>query len=526
MTEQDMQLAITLRLVTAGEQLIVQKTRLARCIPDILVGTPEQLLLLFDPEAVPKRKRHRKRAGENTISKSSFPRVSESFQLSLDSLQFVICDEADYLLQPLPRHPTLAMQRNRARHPKPASLLLDHIYFRTNAYKERKKANKQLKERVRAALTIPPKEGEDDIDGDEDDDEVQGFRDFPLPNHPRLILASATVNAPLRGEVVRNRWSGLSRPDPAREHVEEIGRTGRTEQKLLMISPDGPAVPRLAGPSLRTPTSLSHHAIVLPADDNHNHSNQNSDSHDEAVYNGLPNAGHFHAVPAVFAHYRINGALLFLPKSQGLQTALDFLNKAGLRAVALHEVHRTSQQARQDLRQEMEQGRIQLLVTSETSARGLDFPWLDHVIICGATREPVSYLHMAGRTGRAGRKGVVITLCTEKDLWILKKYEQALQIPIQRQLQSDLSYTQQQASPGRPVVVSTRPGQRTVTLARRPERDVSSPSVSDLNPDPFIFEEEENYSIVPDDLRFIRPQRSKAVGKQGRPGLTPRKYNK
>ena len=46
-----------------------------------------------------------------------------------------------------------------------------------------------------------------------------------------------------------------------------------------------------------------------------------------------------------------------------------------------------------------------LLVTTEHSARGIDFKGIDCVFLIGLPKRVESYIHVAGRTAREGRKG-------------------------------------------------------------------------------------------------------------------------
>ncbi|KAF8978000.1 hypothetical protein BGZ46_006949 [Entomortierella lignicola] len=54
-----------------------------------------------------------------------------------------------------------------------------------------------------------------------------------------------------------------------------------------------------------------------------------------------------------------------------------------------------------------------IYIAHESNARGLDLPGLSHVYIVGLPSAPSSYIHMAGRTGRMGKKGQVVTLIRE-----------------------------------------------------------------------------------------------------------------
>ncbi|KAF9135398.1 hypothetical protein BGW39_003195 [Mortierella sp. 14UC] len=56
-----------------------------------------------------------------------------------------------------------------------------------------------------------------------------------------------------------------------------------------------------------------------------------------------------------------------------------------------------------------------IYLAHETNARGLDLPGLSHVFIVGLPSSPSSYLHMAGRTGRMGQRGEVVTILRDDE---------------------------------------------------------------------------------------------------------------
>ncbi len=58
---------------------------------------------------------------------------------------------------------------------------------------------------------------------------------------------------------------------------------------------------------------------------------------------------------------------------------------------------------------------INILVASDVAARGLDVKGVSHVINFDVPWQPDDYIHRIGRTGRAGAKGIAITLATRED---------------------------------------------------------------------------------------------------------------
>ncbi|MCE9626312.1 MAG: DEAD/DEAH box helicase [Candidatus Eisenbacteria bacterium] len=75
-------------------------------------------------------------------------------------------------------------------------------------------------------------------------------------------------------------------------------------------------------------------------------------------------------------------------------------------------------------------GRVQVLLASDMAARGLDFPGVTHVFNLDAPMQPRAYLHRSGRTGRAGQKGVCITMVTPDTERLIKRYEKDLGITL------------------------------------------------------------------------------------------------
>ncbi|MEM3655733.1 MAG: DEAD/DEAH box helicase [Thermoprotei archaeon] len=72
------------------------------------------------------------------------------------------------------------------------------------------------------------------------------------------------------------------------------------------------------------------------------------------------------------------------------------------------------------------QGRINVLVATELLARGIDIIWLERVINFDVPQDVKAYTHRAGRTGRMGRSGEVISLVSPRDRQAFANIEVAL----------------------------------------------------------------------------------------------------
>ncbi|CAM9619416.1 unnamed protein product [Discosporangium mesarthrocarpum] len=72
-----------------------------------------------------------------------------------------------------------------------------------------------------------------------------------------------------------------------------------------------------------------------------------------------------------------------------------------------------------------------VLVTSEDSARGLHFNDVDYVFMMKRPRNPDEYVHLAGRTGRLGKEGNVVSLMSSVEVKKLQGWETSLDIQLQ-----------------------------------------------------------------------------------------------
>ncbi len=92
-----------------------------------------------------------------------------------------------------------------------------------------------------------------------------------------------------------------------------------------------------------------------------------------------------------------------------------------------------SQAMRERVMKRFREGQVELLVATDVAARGLDIPDVTHVINYDVPGDPESYVHRIGRTGRAGREGLAISLITPRERRQLSYIERVTRSRIQRQ---------------------------------------------------------------------------------------------
>ncbi|MDR0376678.1 MAG: DEAD/DEAH box helicase [Spirochaetaceae bacterium] len=121
-------------------------------------------------------------------------------------------------------------------------------------------------------------------------------------------------------------------------------------------------------------------------------------------------------------------ALVFTTRPWQVENIASQLRYHHLAADALH--GDMDKNMRKQALENFRRGRTGVLVTSDLAARGLDISGVTHVIALDVPETGDPYLHRAGRTGRAGNRGVMISIGDENELRRLAKLEKKLGIRI------------------------------------------------------------------------------------------------
>lgn len=371
--------------------------------PHILIGTPQALLEAYQrsPEA-----------------------------LMFDKLSAVVVDEVDYLLEWLPqtrdKYKRIKATRMLRKHPTPTRQLLDTIY-----------------RPVRSPVSMQkPK----DFEGEVMELDESGM------NRPQLVMASATFRANFRRYLL----------DSGGWHHQTRGwvkiANNIKDDKYIADHEDNRAVYSLGG------TAIQHHVLVVSemgvrnihdaavssegnralirvdgesrkytavgkfASDAKKPSDSAEVPEDDVAT--VPFSPHLlEAVAEVFALDVPRLALLVLPASAPVLEVIGELRKLGVDAQGMNVLEDEAGGAylTQDAPEDATENPT-LLVSTLATTRGLDLPSITHVFILGLPKDRPgdAYMHAAGRVGRFGRGGKVITVIEEQRLVTTRKGENRL----------------------------------------------------------------------------------------------------
>jgi len=123
-------------------------------------------------------------------------------------------------------------------------------------------------------------------------------------------------------------------------------------------------------------------------------------------------------------------ATLVFARTRGeVDDLAEALSGRGRDAAALH--GGLSQEQRDRIMGRFREGALDVLVATDVAARGLDIEHITHVVNYDVPSSPDTYVHRIGRTGRAGREGVAITLVEPREHRLLRDIERTIGQPLQ-----------------------------------------------------------------------------------------------
>jgi len=232
-----------------------------------------------------------------------------------------------------------------------------------------------------------------------------------------------------------------SRADPTNSN------TGKTERQLIMVSATVPFSVVRAARSWGSDPLLVQAKKIVPLE-TVSPSEPVSLSRSSSPSSAMPSQAAVESLPPALKHYycvtrlqhkvdvlrRCIHALdakfviAFMNHTKQLKDVVFKLEARGMKAVELH--GDLGKLARSTTLKKFKNGEVRVLVTNELAARGLDVAECDLVVNLDLPTDSIHYAHRAGRTGRLGRNGTVLTVCEESEVFVMRKLQKQLGIPI------------------------------------------------------------------------------------------------
>ena len=259
-----------------------------------------------------------------------------------------------------------------------------------------------------------------------------------------------------------------------------MAQTAAQKQTLLFSATSSPAV-----------NELSHKILKRPVDVRVDKQNTTAQTVEHVVY-PVDEERKLDLFMELLEEHNWFQILVFTSTKKQADHLLDRLKQTSVKAALCHADK--SQGARRRALAEFKAGDIQVLVSTEIAARGLDIEGLDHVLNYNLPFLPEDYVHRIGRTGRAGKPGQAISFVCPQETRFLAKIQRVIGDEIKRIYQRGFELKEREvmiqapvkkaskkstkkdsaASPKKGAGKSAGKGKNTAPKARKKSRSISS----------------------------------------------------
>jgi superfamily II DNA/RNA helicase len=247
--------------------------------------------------------------------------------------------------------------------------------------------------------------------------------------------------------------------------IEEIcSKLPATRQTLLFSATMPPPIQKLASKFLKEPKRIE---VARPAT-----ANVNIDQRLVEV----KAADKRETLRKLLREEGVKNAIVFSNRKSTVRELTTSLKRARFAAGQIHgDMDQSDRIAELD---RFKNDEINILVASDVAARGLDVKGVSHVFNFDVPWQPDDYIHRIGRTGRAGAKGIAITLATREDSDQVAAIEKLVGQKIPR-LGAPAAEPQRKSEPEQRTQPQRKPEQQ-----RKPEPKKAEPKREHPKPSP------------------------------------------
>ncbi|WP_410514153.1 DEAD/DEAH box helicase [Paenibacillus sp. BR2-3] len=290
-----------------------------------------------------------------------------------------------------------------------------------------------------------------------------------LREHPQLVVGTPGRVRELIGlrklkmhevtTIVIDEADQMFQLSGAGEVTKIVSSALRTRQLVMLSATIGPETKALAAREMKNPAEVGIDPGVMTAQGLEHH------------YVVTEERNKIDMLRRVIRHYNPDKAIVFVNATEDIAEVQAKLEHLGLSAAALYgdadKVTRSHVLAR------FRDGKFRVLVASDVAARGLDIENLSLVVSFDPAFDSEHYVHRAGRTGRMGRRGLSVTIVTEQQTFIMRKFARELNIELTERemyagkvLSSDEARSANRSTGGPSRGASSTPSRREDSSAR------------------------------------------------------------
>ena len=185
----------------------------------------------------------------------------------------------------------------------------------------------------------------------------------------------------------------------------------------------------------------------------------------------------------ILSHEEFKNAIVFANRKTTVRDLASSLKRSGFAAGQIQgDMDQSDRIAEFD---RFKKDEVTILVASDVAARGLDVKGVSHVINYDVPWQPDDYVHRIGRTGRAGMKGIAITLATREDGEAIQRIEKLIghKIPVAGGAEQSSNEEPQKRSRQEKPAKAAAPKPHRKSEPKTEERPRPSPVVEDISSD-------------------------------------------
>jgi len=250
--------------------------------------------------------------------------------------------------------------------------------------------------------------------------------------------------------------------------IEEIcSKLPKSRQTLLFSATMPPPIQKLAAKFLNDPKRIE---VARPATANVNIEQRVIEVRGDKKRDALRD---------ILQHEEFKNAIVFCNRKTTVRELASSLRRSGFAVGQIQgDMDQSDRIAEFD---RFKKDEINILVASDVAARGLDVKGVSHVINFDVPWQPDDYIHRIGRTGRAGMKGIAITLATREDGEAIAAIEKLTGLKIARPRTMEAEAAKAEAAKP-PEAKKPAPERKPARAAKKPEPapDERSPVVEDM----------------------------------------------